>query len=135
MEKIKNLARALVIFGFFGGQPAWAVEPISAQDAAHLVEQGAAILVDVREREELAATGTAEPAVWLPISAVRTGEEPYRDFLARTDPSKALVFFCRSGRRAAWVAQHFKSLGFRTYNMGGFRDWQEAGLPIRELPF
>lgn len=121
------MALSLVSMSGFAGQA------VSPTDAADMVTKGRAELIDVREREEIETTGMATPAHWLAKSAVDAASDVYRAFVKGLDRNKILIFYCRTGRRAEVVATHFESLGFRTLNMGGFEDWQKAGLPIKDL--
>jgi rhodanese-related sulfurtransferase len=111
------------------GPPAGApkVEAISAADAAARVKAGSAVLVDVREADEI-ATGMAEPAVWMPSS--RIGGEEWKRFVAAIPKEQEVILYCRSGRRSHQAGLRLASLGYRTSNMGGFSAWTQAGLPV-----
>lgn len=109
----------------------FAVESISPAKASELVRQGAAELIDVRERSEIEAKGIATPALWLATSEVTGRTQRYSEFVKQLDPKRKLIFYCVSGRRAAQVAEHFSTLRFQTLNMGGFDDWVKANLPVR----
>lgn len=56
----------ILIFFLVGLTPTvHAAVDVSPEEAADLVAQGLADIIDVRERSELEATGMAEPALWL----------------------------------------------------------------------
>ena len=108
------------------------VEKISPADAAKLVADGKAVLIDVREPAEWLESGVAAPAVLLPKSefdAGRLGE--WKDFLAKVG-DKEIVIYCRSGKRSDVVAAALEKEGHKVANAGGFKDWQAAGLPTRK---
>lgn len=47
-------------------------------------------------------------------------------FSAYFDQNKAIVLFCASGTRAAYVKTILDKKGYRTYNAGGFKDYKGA---------
>lgn len=107
---------------------------ISPQGARAMVERGEAILLDVREAEEV-RDGMAEGAFWLPMSVINEQGPEYHRFIANLDRGKAVIVYCASGRRAGKFVEHLRDLGFDAFNMGGFDDWVNAGLPaVRPAP-
>jgi rhodanese-related sulfurtransferase len=107
------------------------VEKIEAKAAAALVEKHEATLVDVREQDEVNA-GMAKPAQWFPMSKMKD-PAALKDFLAKL-PKGKVIFYCAVGGRAGRVAEQAKALGYDVANMGGFRDWQAAGLATKDKP-
>src|SRR6478736_9554516 len=96
------------------------VEKISPADAAKLVADGKAVLIDVREPAEWLESGVAAPAVLLPKSefdAGRLGE--WKDFLAKVG-DKEIITYCRSGKRSGVVATALEQEGHKVANAGGF---------------
>jgi len=48
-------------------------------------------------------------------------------------PDRVVVLHCASGGRAALAGKLLKDMGYaEVYNLGGFRDWKEAGGPVQE---
>jgi rhodanese-related sulfurtransferase len=45
--------------------------------------------------------------------------------------AKDIVFYCRSANRARKAADHFASIGFRTFNAGAFQAWKDAEIPVK----
>ncbi|MBI3566305.1 MAG: rhodanese-like domain-containing protein [Elusimicrobia bacterium] len=107
---------------------------ITARDADAAVRAGTAVLLDVREKKEV-ADGMAAPAMWFPLSAAEAGDgagaRALDRFAAGLPKDRTVVLYCHSGRRAAKFAVHLKERGYKTANMGGFADWKAAGLPVR----
>ncbi len=103
-------------------------------EAAKLVEEGKALLVDVREQSEVLETGLAEPAKWLSLEEIQTRGNRYEDAIRSWPKTKTLIFYCVSGRRSGIAGKHFQGLGYPVLNMGGFKSWQDAGLPVRKKP-
>lgn len=110
----------------------YSVEPIKPIEANQRVMDGKAILIDVREENELKETGMAAPAKWLAKSDIDKNTTHYQSFLKELDKNFQLIFYCRSGNRAGIVAKHFEGLGFSTFNAGGLSDWVAAKLPIKK---
>ncbi len=108
-----------------------AVPPLAPAEAAKLVADGKAVLVDVREPAEWAEAGVAAPAVLLPKSDFDGDKKQWKDFLAKVG-DKQIILYCRSGRRADAVGQALAAEGRSVANAGGLKDWVAAGLPTRE---
>lgn len=108
------------------------MERIDPKAAAALVEKNQATLVDVREQDEVNA-GMAKPAQWFPMSKMGKDPAALKDFLAKL-PKGKVIFYCAAGGRAGRAADEAKKLGYDTANMGGFRDWQAAGLATKDKP-
>lgn len=125
MRRSSLLLVALVLTGFGAD-----VTKISSADAAHLVTEGKAVLVDVREPAEWADTGVAAPAHLIPKSDFDGQQELWRPFLERV-AGRQIILYCRSGHRAGLVAAALAGKGYATANAGGLHDWQAAGLPVR----
>ncbi len=93
------------------------------------IGDGEAVLVDVREEDEL-AQARLEEAVHVPMSAFDLELIP-------VDTGKKVVFICAQGTRSGQVGQYVVAQGILTeaYNMaGGLMAWAEAGLPLETGP-
>jgi rhodanese-related sulfurtransferase len=129
MNKFLSL---LTVLSLFTVRLAADVPAVTPADAAKLVADGKAVLVDVREPSEWAESGVAAPAALLPKSEFDAGLiGEWKDFLAKAG-DKQLIFYCRSGKRSAAVAEALAAKGHKVANIGGFKDWQAAGLPVRK---
>lgn len=112
------------------GEAALPVAAISPTEAAAQVEAGKAVLVDVRERDELDA-GMAQGARWYPTSSIQADPDEFEKFIASLPEDQTVVFYCAVGRRAGAAAEIArKELHRKTGNLGGFKDWKGAGLPV-----
>jgi rhodanese-related sulfurtransferase len=98
------------------------------------VQEGKAVLVDVREEEELRESGLAEGALWMPTSKMHEDDEEWARFKRDLPRDKEVILYCRSGQRSGRVAEFLAQDGFRTSNAGGFKDWKAAGLPVKNFP-
>ena len=113
-------------------QRLFAGEVISPAEAAGRVASGKAVLIDVREPAEWAATGVAVPAVLLPLSDLQGKRVQWKTFLEK-NWGKELILYCRSGHRSGIAAALLAKEGWATTNAGGFKGWSAAGLPVRKI--
>jgi rhodanese-related sulfurtransferase len=104
------------------------VPKISGQEAQEMVAKGA-VIVDIRDSAEVAQTGKAAGAVHIP-----RGSLEFKADLSSPTAEKSLAFdkpvilHCASGGRAALAGKLLKDMGYeKVYNLGGFKDWVEAG--------
>ena len=104
------------------------VRRVTPDEAAQLVRDKKAVLVDVREPAEWAG-GVARDAVLLPLSDLTGLRQQWKPFLSQVG-DREIILYCRSGARSGHAASVLAKEGFRTANAGGFGDWQAAGLPV-----
>jgi rhodanese-related sulfurtransferase len=99
---------------------------ITPNEAAKLIANGQAMLVDVREPGEFSSAHIAS-AVSIPLSHLS-------EFLASEGtPDKPLIMQCQRGARGenACALANSVSRNLTVYNMeGGIEAWQAAGLPV-----
>lgn len=98
---------------------------ISPEEALDRLQDGAAVLIDVREPDELDVIAI-EGAVNVPVSAF----DPEAVIKAAGD--KEIVFFCKMGGRAVSVWQYFtQNTGRNAVCMtGSITAWVAKGLPV-----
>lgn len=101
---------------------------LSATDAARLIREQGALLVDVREPDEH-ARAKIPGATNLPLSRLHEAELAVQD-------GKPVLFHCRSGARTAGNAAALASKAGETCQAfiveGGLDAWKAAGLPVAE---
>ena len=107
------------------------VERIDAAKAKTMTEQGA-LLLDIRDANELEQTGRAVRAHHIPRSMLEFRAD---DALQSHDPElrkdRPIVLYCASGGRAALAGKLLKDMGYqRVYNLGGLTDWVNGGGEI-----
>ncbi len=109
------------------------VPRIDAAAAQEKIAQGA-LLLDIRDATELERTGRAEGSHHIPRGMLEFRADPaspYHDPQLR--PDRAVVLHCASGGRAALAGKLLKDMGYaEVYNLGGFKDWKDAGGPVQE---
>ena len=99
--------------------------PVKVEQAEKHLASGAQLL-DVRTKEEW-DEGHLKGA----ILATVTEEGFLAKAKAALDPKKAVVVYCRSGRRSATAAEQLRTAGFTVYDMdGGITAWKAAGKPV-----
>src|SRR3569833_3374032 len=107
-----------------------AIPRVSVEDAAKLVAEGA-LLVDVRDGTEVAASGKLRGAIHVSRGMIEFRADaaaPYYDPAFQKD--RAIVLYCASGGRSALAAKTLKDMGYaKVFNLGGFKDAVEAGAP------
>jgi rhodanese-related sulfurtransferase len=108
------------------------VAKIAPTQAARLVADGSAVVIDVREPAEWAETGVVTGAALLPKSDFDGEQRLWKEFLAKSG-DKELILYCRSGKRAGLVGAALAAQGRKVANAGGFNDWVAAGLPTRKV--
>ena len=109
------------------------IENLDPTTAEAEVASGGAVLVDIREADELASSGRIPGAVHIPRGMLEFCADPslpyYNDTL---DPSRRVILFCAGGGRSALAAAALKEMGLeRVAHMdGGINAWKEAGKPV-----
>jgi rhodanese-related sulfurtransferase len=112
------------------------VEVLSPQEAqAKMQADPSVVVVDVREPEDVKATGAIPGAMniplgVLPLRADTELPENLRDARLQ-DRSTPVITTCGGGGQAALAAKTLKDMGFTNVSMvdGGTRGWKAAGLP------
>lgn len=103
------------------------ISEISPADAASAAARGA-LLIDVRNRDEFAqahATGARHVCrgmLELDIEEIAP------------DAATPILCYCGGGSRSALAAESLQKMGYTNVKSvaGGFRAWQECGLPVEK---
>ena len=90
------------------------------------VKNNEAILIDVREKEEI-ELGMIKEAKWMALSSTET---PMLMKLKEEQAPKKIYVYCRSGVRAEKFIQLLKKIGVKADNLGGYEDLKRIGLPV-----
>jgi rhodanese-related sulfurtransferase len=110
------------------------VPKIAADEAQALVAQGKAVIVDVRDSAEVAATGKAKGALHIPRGSLEFRADTstsYHD--PKLDPAKTVIVYCAAGSRAALAGKMLKDMGYADVrNLGGFNDWAQGGGEVEK---
>lgn len=110
------------------------VENLTVDETAQELEQGGALLVDIREPAERIESGHIAGAVEAPRGMLEFWADPTNSYHRKEfEPGRRIILHCASGGRSALAAATLKDLGYeRVAHMdGGFRAWKEAGRPVQ----
>ena len=104
------------------------IEQVTPAEAHKLQQQGA-VLVDVREQDEI-AQGTPSDAVRLGRGFLELKIEEFVDSFDRT-----VLTMCAGGTRSLFAAEDLQRMGYTDVRSmtGGFNRWKNEGLPF-EVP-
>lgn len=109
------------------------VENLTVEQFAKEVEGGDAVVVDLREPEELATAGRVPGAVHVPRGMLEFRSDPTSPYHDNAlDPAGRTLLYCASGGRSALGAAALKELGYTNvaHLDGGFKNWAEAGRRV-----
>jgi rhodanese-related sulfurtransferase len=111
-----------------------AVPRITAEEAKSLVGKPDVVFLDVREPNEVAASGKVPGALTIPRGLVEFRADPNSPVHdAAFDRAKTVVAYCASGGRSALVLKTLKDMGYENVrNLGGFKTWVDGGGPIEK---
>ncbi len=103
-----------------------------AEVEANLFGQDA-VLVDIREPEELDEHGLIAGAVHAPRGLLEFWADPESPLHRREfDPNRRTILYCAAGSRSALAADVLQQLGYVdvAHLDGGLTAWKDAGLPV-----
>lgn len=112
-----------------------AVPKITTDEARRMVAEENAVIIDVRDGAELQASGKVPGAVHIPRGMLEfraDPETPYHDPALIKD--RPVILYCASGGRSALGGKLLKDMGYeKVFNLGGFKDWVEAGGDVEKV--
>ena len=114
--------------------PGAAVDPAEAVAA---VAAGKALVIDVREEDEVRYSARAKNALNLPLSRLHLTADPksghFDKRLAKAQKSgQALYLYCASGARSGRAAGILRQHGFdAVHNLGSVHAWAQGGGEIQ----
>ena len=97
---------------------------LTAKDAVTKAAAGEITVLDVREANEILASGKAAGALHIPLAMVPLHAE------TKIATGKPVAVYCAVGGRAGMATQALVKLGYDAHNIGGFGDWAAAGGPV-----
>lgn len=105
------------------------VSHIRPQEAKELLGKTDVLFLDVREPNEVAASGKVSGALSVPRGLLEFRADPSSAMHdAMLNRAKTVIIYCASGGRAALAGMTLKEMGFSDVrNMGGFKGWVDAG--------
>ena len=111
-----------------------AVPMISPADAANAVKHAGAVIVDIRDGTEVAASGKAKGAITIPRGSLESRACPTSGtHHAEMRQDRPVILYCAGGNRAALAGKTLLDLGYKDVrNLGGFKDWVAGGGAVEK---
>lgn len=107
------------------------LEPSQAHELLH----AGACMIDVRTAEQIGKGGRVPGALELSLNVLEWRVDPTSSSRHVAAPSLAdtIIILCDEGYCSSLAAARLQDLGFHraTDVIGGFRAWQEQGMPVR----
>lgn len=102
---------------------------ISVAEAKKMLDNGKAVMVDVRNPDEYVEIH-AKGVRLIPVNSVMNEVEQIKEFAG---DKEEVLFICKSGQRSALAAEYATAAGLEGKNLynveGGTTAWAEAGYP------
>lgn len=113
-----------------------AVPRISPQEVKDLMAKGDALVIDVRDANEVEKTGMIAGAINVSRGMLEFRADPSSPYHDKAfDHNKTVILYCASGGRSALSGKALKELGYpNVLNLGAFKDWVESRGPIQSQP-
>lgn len=105
------------------------VVPISPREGLVLLKAGKAVIIDVRELDEI-KEGKVLDAKWIPLSGLQEGSAEVKKSVEQLDRGKELLLYCHSGNRSDKAGRMLQDQGFKARNLGGYDDLKAAGYEV-----
>lgn len=112
------------------------IENLSPDQVAVELESGRALLVDIREENELALTGRIAQSLHVPRGTLEFYADPTSPFhLEPLEPGRRIVLVSDGGGRSALGAETLRQMGFPNvaHLDGGIRAWIDQGFPVQRV--
>jgi|SRR5688572_5082858 len=109
------------------------VENLTPEQVSAEIRDVQPLLIDLREPNECAQTGTIAGAIQAPRGMLEFYADPSSPYhRPELDPSRRVILYCASGGRSALAADVLKSMGYTNvaHLDGGLRAWQAAGYLV-----
>ncbi|NSZ09693.1 rhodanese-like domain-containing protein [Agrobacterium tumefaciens] len=109
-----------------------AVPKLETLEIATYLKFADTLVVDVREKDEVRASGKIRGAINIPRGMLEFYADPTtRFFDPSLQPNRPVLLYCGQGPRAALAGKTLVDLGFlHVFNIGGFKELTDAGFEI-----
>ncbi len=110
-----------------------AVPRISPGEAKELIAKGGALVIDVRDANEVEKTGMIAGAINVSRGMLEFRADPSSPYHDKAfDRSKTVILYCASGGRSALGGKALKELGYAdVLNLGAFKDWVDSSGAVQ----
>jgi rhodanese-related sulfurtransferase len=111
-----------------------AVPRLTPAQSKEMIDKGGAVILDVRDGTEVAATGKLKGALHIARGSLEGRADPdspnYNPALKRDQP---VLLHCAGGGRAALAGKTLKDMGYtKVFNAGGFKELADAGVEVEK---
>ena len=109
------------------------IENLTPQQVQQELSSPNTVLIDIRESEELAATGVIAGSEHAPRGMLEFYADPSLPYHKPAfDSGKRIILHCASGGRSALAVKTLQQMGYTNvaHLDGGIKAWKEAGLPV-----
>lgn len=111
------------------------IENLSPHQVKEELSSGNAVLIDIRESDELMQHGKIANSVHAPRGMIEFYADPSLPYhKPEFDKEKRIILHCASGGRSALAAKTLKDMGYQNvaHLDSGINGWKESGLPVAE---
>lgn len=109
------------------------ISNLTVDEVAAELDDGAALLVDIREPNERERQGVIPGAVTAERGMLEFYADPSSPYHREEfTPARRIILYCASGGRSALAAATLERMGYGNlaHLDGGLKAWQEAGRPV-----
>jgi rhodanese-related sulfurtransferase len=114
------------------------IENLSPDQVAIELQAGTAIIIDIREENELVATGRISSSIHAPRGMLEFYADPTSpSHLEEFDPERRIILVSAGGARSALAVETLRRMDFRNvaHLDGGIRAWVDQGFPVERSWF
>lgn len=112
--------------------PKIVIETLGPVEVAEEMALGMAVLVDVRDAEELDSLGFIPGAIQVSFDSLEYfADSTLAAYIPAIHPDNRIILYCNSGNRSFRAAKKLKRMGFENvaHMDGGIKAWREENLP------
>lgn len=112
------------------------IKNLSIDEAKAEMENGTAVLVDIRDIRERLAEGAIPGSVHAPRGMLEFWVDPSNEYHREIfDPTRRYILYCAAGGRSALAADTMRSMGYANvaHLEVGFSGWKAAGEEIEDV--
>ena len=110
-----------------------AVPTVTTAEAQALIAKGA-LVVDIRDSSEIAASGKVPGAIAVGRGLLEFKADPTApSHDPQFSPDRPVILYCASGGRAALAGKTLKDMGYTDVrSLGGLKDWIAGGGTVEK---
>ncbi len=112
------------------------IKTITSDEAYKIYQENNCNLIDIRDSNELAVSGTVEESINIPRGLLEFQFDPNGSLIQNgiIDTNKETVLFCAAGGRSALATKALKEMGYKkvSHIAGGFSALQNSKFKIKK---